>query len=120
MHLRTGSIVLKILKTIQASPLINILSPFKSSFLVLQGDAVFWYNLDKNGFPDERTKHAACPVVVGSKWGKYLQIRAIYLFCVASAATSLVRDELDENMLHDVLNGVRQASANGQGTVEFE
>ena len=53
-------------------PGINILSPFKSSFLVLQGDAVFWYNLDKNGFPDERTKHAACPVVVGSKWGKYL------------------------------------------------
>ncbi|KAM7437418.1 hypothetical protein ABFA07_012971 [Porites harrisoni] len=33
-----------------------------------KGDAVFWYNLDKNGFPDERTKHAACPVVVGSKW----------------------------------------------------
>ena len=120
MHLRTGSIVLKILKTIQASPVINILSPFKSSLLVLQGDAVFWYNLDKNGFPDERTKHAACPVVVGSKWGKYLETRAIYLFCVASAATSLVRAELDENVLYDVLNGDRHASANGKGSLEFE
>ncbi|XP_068757238.1 prolyl 4-hydroxylase subunit alpha-1-like [Montipora capricornis] len=33
-----------------------------------KGDAVFWYNLDKNGRPDVRTRHAACPVIVGSKW----------------------------------------------------
>jgi len=33
-----------------------------------KGDAVFWYNLDKYGRPDIRTRHAACPVIVGSKW----------------------------------------------------
>ena len=32
---------------------------------------MFWYNLDKNGRPDSKTRHAACPVIVGSKWGKY-------------------------------------------------
>ena len=31
---------------------------------------MFWYNLDKNGRPDSKTRHAACPVIVGSKWGK--------------------------------------------------
>lgn len=33
-----------------------------------KGDAVFWYNIDKYGRPDERTWHAACPMIVGSKW----------------------------------------------------
>ncbi|XP_067051732.1 prolyl 4-hydroxylase subunit alpha-1-like isoform X1 [Acropora muricata] len=33
-----------------------------------KGDAVFWYNLDKRGRPDTKTRHAACPVIVGSKW----------------------------------------------------
>lgn len=43
-------------------------------FLVLwQGDAVFWYNLGTDGHPDNKTRHAACPVIVGSKWGKYYQ-----------------------------------------------
>ena len=44
------------------------------SFLIVlslfQGDLVFWYNLMKSGKSDESTKHAACPVVLGSKWGK--------------------------------------------------
>jgi prolyl 4-hydroxylase len=33
-----------------------------------KGSAVFWYNLHKSGDRDYLTKHAACPVLVGSKW----------------------------------------------------
>ncbi|XP_061782616.1 prolyl 4-hydroxylase subunit alpha-1-like isoform X2 [Nerophis lumbriciformis] len=33
-----------------------------------KGTAVFWYNLHPSGDGDYRTKHAACPVLVGSKW----------------------------------------------------
>ena len=37
---------------------------------VLQGDAVFWYNLMHDGSGDYLTRHAACPVLIGEKWGK--------------------------------------------------
>jgi prolyl 4-hydroxylase len=30
--------------------------------------AAFWYNLHKSGDGDLLTRHAACPVLVGSKW----------------------------------------------------
>ncbi|XP_062341466.1 prolyl 4-hydroxylase subunit alpha-2-like isoform X5 [Osmerus eperlanus] len=33
-----------------------------------RGTAVFWYNLFRSGEGDYRTRHAACPVLVGSKW----------------------------------------------------
>lgn len=33
-----------------------------------KGDAVFWFNLKKDGTPDVKTLHAACPVIIGSKW----------------------------------------------------
>ncbi|XP_029933526.1 prolyl 4-hydroxylase subunit alpha-1a isoform X2 [Myripristis murdjan] len=33
-----------------------------------KGTAVFWYNLHANGEGDYRTRHAACPVLVGNKW----------------------------------------------------
>ncbi|KAM7370319.1 hypothetical protein PAMP_009879 [Pampus punctatissimus] len=33
-----------------------------------KGTAVFWYNLYANGEGDYRTRHAACPVLVGNKW----------------------------------------------------
>ncbi|KAL4240088.1 Prolyl 4-hydroxylase subunit alpha-1 [Mactra antiquata] len=33
-----------------------------------KGSAVFWYNLFKNGEGIYDTRHAACPVLVGSKW----------------------------------------------------
>uniref|UniRef100_A0A8C9VNM1 procollagen-proline 4-dioxygenase n=1 Tax=Scleropages formosus TaxID=113540 RepID=A0A8C9VNM1_SCLFO len=33
-----------------------------------KGTAVFWYNLWRSGEGDYRTRHAACPVLVGSKW----------------------------------------------------
>lgn len=33
-----------------------------------RGDAAFWWNLKRSGEGDMRTRHAACPVLVGSKW----------------------------------------------------
>ncbi|XP_070544783.1 prolyl 4-hydroxylase subunit alpha-1-like isoform X2 [Ptychodera flava] len=33
-----------------------------------KGTAAFWYNLLKSGEGDYSTRHAACPVLVGSKW----------------------------------------------------
>ncbi|XP_040885369.1 prolyl 4-hydroxylase subunit alpha-1-like isoform X2 [Toxotes jaculatrix] len=33
-----------------------------------KGTAVFWYNLYRSGEGDYRTRHAACPVLVGNKW----------------------------------------------------
>jgi len=35
-----------------------------------QGTAAFWFNLLKSGESDGSTRHAGCPVIVGSKWGK--------------------------------------------------
>ena len=39
------------------------------TFWPKKGAAVFWYNLYKNGEGDVRTRHAACPVLAGTKWG---------------------------------------------------
>ena len=33
-----------------------------------KGSAIFWYNLHSSGISDLKTKHAACPVLVGIKW----------------------------------------------------
>uniref|UniRef100_UPI00358EE987 prolyl 4-hydroxylase subunit alpha-2-like isoform X2 n=1 Tax=Myxine glutinosa TaxID=7769 RepID=UPI00358EE987 len=33
-----------------------------------KGSAVFWYNMLRSGEGDYTTRHAACPVLVGSKW----------------------------------------------------
>jgi prolyl 4-hydroxylase len=30
--------------------------------------ATFWYNLHPSGQGDERTMHAGCPVLLGTKW----------------------------------------------------
>lgn len=35
-----------------------------------KGSAVVWYNLNNGLVGDWRTLHAACPVIVGSKWGR--------------------------------------------------
>ena len=40
------------------------------SLCVLQGDAAFWWNLKKSGDGDMLTRHAGCPVLVGTKWGQ--------------------------------------------------
>lgn len=35
-----------------------------------KGTAAFWFNLHSSGDGDVLTRHAACPVLAGSKWGK--------------------------------------------------
>uniref|UniRef100_A0A3Q1HK24 Fe2OG dioxygenase domain-containing protein n=1 Tax=Acanthochromis polyacanthus TaxID=80966 RepID=A0A3Q1HK24_9TELE len=40
-----------------------------------KGTAVFWYNLYPSGEGDYRTRHAACPVLVGNKWGQEFRRR---------------------------------------------
>ncbi len=35
-----------------------------------KGSAAFWYNYNTSGKGDHSTLHAACPVLVGSKWGE--------------------------------------------------
>ncbi|KAL3876426.1 hypothetical protein ACJMK2_034275 [Sinanodonta woodiana] len=35
---------------------------------VTKGAAAFWYNINRTGAIDERTEHAGCPVLLGSKW----------------------------------------------------
>lgn len=48
-----------------------------------KGSAAFWYNLKPNGEGDFKTRHAACPVLTGSKWGmwtnKILEFQNIHL-----------------------------------------
>lgn len=36
-----------------------------------KGTAAFWYNLHASGEGDYLTRHAACPVLTGSKWGTF-------------------------------------------------
>jgi len=36
-----------------------------------KGSAAFWFNLHPNGEGDYMTRHAACPVLAGSKWGEF-------------------------------------------------
>lgn len=35
----------------------------------VKGTAAVWFNLFPSGNGDLRTRHAACPVLQGSKWG---------------------------------------------------
>ena len=39
-----------------------------------KGSGVFWYNLKRNGKGDIKTRHAACPVLLGHKWVSNLWI----------------------------------------------
>ena len=45
-----------------------------------KGAAVFWYNLYKNGEGDVRTRHAACPVLAGTKWGNNILLIGPFRF----------------------------------------
>jgi len=45
------------------------------SFPPEAGSGLVWYNLDRNGVPDERTLHAGCPVEKGDKWGLNIWLR---------------------------------------------
>lgn len=39
----------------------------------VKGTAAVWFNLFSSGNGDLRTRHAACPVLQGSKWGIYFK-----------------------------------------------
>lgn len=47
-----------------------------------KGSAAFWHNLKPNGEGDYRTRHAACPVLTGSKWGIYFKIYLLYVIYI--------------------------------------
>ncbi|XP_076836066.1 prolyl 4-hydroxylase subunit alpha-2 isoform X3 [Brachyhypopomus gauderio] len=46
----------------------TVFPDFGAAIKPIKGTAVFWYNLFRSGEGDYRTRHAACPVLVGSKW----------------------------------------------------
>uniref|UniRef100_A0A3P8W287 procollagen-proline 4-dioxygenase n=1 Tax=Cynoglossus semilaevis TaxID=244447 RepID=A0A3P8W287_CYNSE len=46
----------------------TVFPDFGAAIRPRKGTAVFWYNLFRSGEGDYRTRHAACPVLVGSKW----------------------------------------------------
>ena len=50
-------------------------------FVVIQGDAAFWWNLKKSGEGDMLTRHAGCPVLVGSKWGMFTCTLRVRSWC---------------------------------------
>lgn len=56
--------------------------PFTNTVLWPEkGSAAFWYNLYKSGVGDLRTKHAACPVLAGTKWGIFVLFLTILQDC---------------------------------------
>lgn len=46
-----------------------------------KGTAAFWFNLHASGEGDYLTRHAACPVLTGSKWGTFPSIKISVRFC---------------------------------------
>uniref|UniRef100_A0A8R1I1G2 procollagen-proline 4-dioxygenase n=2 Tax=Caenorhabditis japonica TaxID=281687 RepID=A0A8R1I1G2_CAEJA len=46
----------------------TVFTEVKSTVLPTKNDALFWYNLYKQGDGNSDTRHAACPVLVGIKW----------------------------------------------------
>ena len=60
-----------------------------------RNSAIFWFNLKRNGEGDLRTRHAACPVLAGTKWvaNKWIHERG-QEFVYPCGAT--------ENEIHDI------------------
>ncbi|VDN54898.1 unnamed protein product [Dracunculus medinensis] len=46
----------------------TVFTSLRTTVLPSKNDALFWYNLIRSGEGDLRTRHAACPVLVGDKW----------------------------------------------------
>ena len=53
----------------------TVFPSLKLSLWPKKGTAAFWWNLHASGVGDMRTRHAACPVLAGSKWGKFNFLR---------------------------------------------
>lgn len=47
-----------------------------------KGSVLFWYNLHHSLDGDFRTKHAACPVLKGSKWSRLSLLPSRLLFII--------------------------------------
>ncbi|EPB69384.1 hypothetical protein ANCCEY_11521 [Ancylostoma ceylanicum] len=63
-----GTVFTEVKSTVMPSKVRYFSSQLHSGFFLFQNDALFWYNLYKFGDGDPRTRHAACPVLVGVKW----------------------------------------------------
>lgn len=47
----------------------SYLSPGREQLIMPdKGSAAFWYDLNSDGFRDQSTQHAGCPILKGSKW----------------------------------------------------
>lgn len=46
----------------------------------VKGTAAVWFNLFPSGNGDLRTRHAACPVLQGTKWGIYFIHGHVFIF----------------------------------------
>uniref|UniRef100_A0A915ML79 Fe2OG dioxygenase domain-containing protein n=1 Tax=Meloidogyne javanica TaxID=6303 RepID=A0A915ML79_MELJA len=46
----------------------TVFTDLKSAMKPSKYDCLFWYNLLRSGEGDLRTRHAACPVLLGTKW----------------------------------------------------
>jgi len=56
---------------------------------VIQNAAVFWFNYKSSGAMDSLALHAACPVLIGEKWGKYfVEMIALNSFNIVSLVDS--------------------------------
>ncbi|XP_032995952.1 prolyl 4-hydroxylase subunit alpha-2 isoform X1 [Lacerta agilis] len=69
-HLGTGNRVatfLSYMSDVEAGGA-TVFPDFGAAIWPKKGTAVFWYNLFRSGEGDYRTRHAACPVLVGCKW----------------------------------------------------
>ncbi|CRK96752.1 CLUMA_CG010007, isoform A [Clunio marinus] len=62
----------------------------------VKGSAAFWYNLKENGQGDYRTRHAGCPVLIGSKWVANKWIREAVLVSFLSRSNCEIFSAIDE------------------------
>lgn len=68
-----------------------------------KGSAAFWHNLHASGEGDYSTRHAACPVLIGSKWGKLnFIIYAILLLVLMSTIFVTLFSTVSNKWLHEL------------------